>query len=776
MRRSITRSRQVSCGNNATTDEGGAIAEEYRVEYAVDRVATVSSVWMGVSMECAQCHNHKYDPFSQEDYYSLFAYFNQAADPGMQTRNGNQSPIVDLYDQEKLQLAEDLKLKVERLKEEREKHVASQQEAMLTWVAEASKQSDGVNVMPAGQTFYASLDELEGRSVACAGSDKESGELKGPVLWSEGRNQNAFQCNAQNYIDFGQAADFERDQAFSYGCWIKPEGNPSGAVLAKMNDSNAHRGFDLFVTGGTVAVHIIHSWPGNAIKVNSTDKIVPDQWQHLFVTYDGSSKAAGIKIYINGKETAWTIEQDGLTESIRSKSPLHIGRRDQGAPYRGLVDDVRIFNRVLAASEIAVLGGEDLISPLLAKPETDRTDSDRKQLSDHYFATRDEAYRAMTDQLADLGRQIEAASKPYVNVMIMSDAGSMRPTFVLERGNYDAANKDKPVQPGVPAVLPALPSDAPANRLGLAQWIASGDHPLTARVAVNRYWALLFGEGIVRTLSDFGAQGEWPSHPELLDWLAADFVENNWNIKRTIKQIVMSATYRQSSRHDADKASVDPRNRLLWRGPRFRLQAEFIRDNALAVSGLLVPTIGGPGVKPYQPPGLWNEVSLSGDVKFVQDKGRDLYRRSMYTYWKRSAPAPAMTAFDCPTREKSVMQRSRTNTPLQALVTMNDTQFMEAARVLATRSLRATGGDVDKSIRHAYRLSTAVHPSDKVQRILKSAFDEEHEIFQAETPRAEALLKVGDSEVATDLNSVDLAAMTIVASMILNLDETLTLP
>ncbi len=320
----------------------------------------------------------------------------------------------------------------------------------------------------------------------------------------------------------------------------------------------------------------------------------------------------------------------------------------------------------------------------------------------------------------------------------------------------------------------SVPNDAPSNRLGLAQWLVSTDNPLTARVAVNRYWHMFFGAGVVKTIEDFGTQGELPSHPALLDWLAVDFVENGWNVKRTIKQMLMSSTYRQSSRLTPELLERDPENRLLGRGPRFRLAGEFVRDNALAAGGLLVRKIGGAGVKPYQPPGLWNEVSLSSNVRFVQDHGEKLYRRSMYTYWKRSAPAPSLTIFDTPTREKCVLRRSRTNTPLQALVTMNDPQFVESARALAQRALREGGETLGERIAYAHRIATSLRPRPSTLSVLEEAYREELAVFRGDTERARRLLAVGESPVDKEMDPAEHAAMTIVASMILNLNATVT--
>lgn len=760
--------------NNASTDEGGAIAEEFRVEYAVDRVKTTSMVWMGLSLECAQCHNHKYDPFTQREYYRFFAYFNQASDPGMQTRSGNQSPVTEVFRDGQLDERDALKARLPEFDTRLAARRSAAGDAFQEWVARASAEAAGRDVLPADCVLHVPFDEGQGSTVASASEPVVSGTIHGKASWVDGHQGRAWECDAASWIDLGQVADFERDQKFSYGLWVKPAGNATGAPVARMQDGQAYRGFDLHFAGGKVAVHLINSWPANAVKVTTKAALKKDTWQHVFVTYDGSSKAAGIKIYFDGKPQEWTIEQDGLTDTIRTEVPLYVGRRNPGSPYRGLVDELRVYSRELTAAEVETLAGADPIAPILALASEERTESQVELLRTHYLNNLDADYRGIVQEKTALETRIAELSKPVSTVMIMKDVPQLRMTYILERGNYASPLKDREVQPGVPEILPPLPEDAPANRLAMARWLVSGQHPLTARVTVNRYWHMLFGTGLVKTLEDFGAQGEWPSHPDLLDWLALDFVENGWNIKRTLKQIVMSAAYRQSSRATPELVARDPENRLIARGPRFRLQGELLRDQALAASGLLVPVIGGPGVKPYQPPGLWNEVSLSGNVRFVQDKGEKLYRRSLYTYWKRSSPAPAMTIFDAPTREKCVLRRSRTNTPLQALVTLNDPQFVEAARALAQRVLRAQPDSVESQIELACRLATGVKPSESTVRILSEAFTEELAVFQADEARASQLLSVGESPRDEKLSTATHAAMTIVCSMILNLDESIT--
>ena len=762
------------CRNNATTDEGGAIAEEFRVEYAVDRVKTTSMIWMGLSLECAQCHNHKYDPITQQEYYQFYAYFNQASDPGMQTRRGNQAPIANVLQPELDTQRATLTEKIADLESQQTERREAAKADFDAWLAKAQTAAQSGPTLPQDAILHFALDENKGRKVADQIDPKRTGSIKGPVAWADGKHGHAFACNAKNFVDLGDVANFERTDAFSYGCWIKPKGDAGGAPIARMNDGNSFRGYDLHCAGGKVAMHIINTWPTNAIKVTTKAKLKKDQWQHVFVTYDGSSKASGIKIYFDGVEQPWDVNEDRLKDTIKNNVPLYLGRRNPGSAFQGAIDDVRVFHRNLSGAEVQALAGSDPIAPILAIAPEERNDKQLETLKNHFLNGIDKPYQELAKQLNQTRAKLNELDKPVTTVMVMSDVAKMRPTYILDRGNYASPLKDREVKMGVPAALPPLPEGATANRLGLAKWLVQPSHPLTARVTVNRYWHMLFGAGIVRTLEDFGAQGAWPTHPDLLDWLAVDFVESGWDIKRMLKMMVMSNTYQQSSRVSPELLQIDPENRLLGRGPRFRLSAELIRDNALAASGLLVPTIGGPSVKPYQPPGLWNEVSLSGNVRFVQDKGANLYRRGLYTYYKRSAPAPALTLFDAPTREKCVLRRLTTNTPLQALVTLNDVQFVEAARTLAQRALLEGGESVEAQIIHAYRLATGVRPSDRVLAILKATYDEELPVFKNDAERASGLLSVGESKRDESLDAASHAAMTVVTNMILNLDATVT--
>lgn len=764
--------------NHATSDEGGAFAEELRVEYVVDRVATTSKVWLGLTMECAQCHDHKYDPISQEEYYQFFAYFNNTADPGMQTRQGNQSPVVEVVTDQRRMKLERLEQRIKDRSDALEKYVSGTAHDFQAWAAKAtaeaadserpSKTVSGlIHWFPLEDVANESLkNEVTGSVATVERGILQTGDRDGSTsLKLDGNTQ--FVCN-------DDSTNLKHDQPFALVAWIKYDGKSSGAVFSRMDVSDDYRGYDLWIQGGSVGSHIIHKWSENAIKVVSKTKLKPNTWQHVVVTYDGSMKADGVKIYIDGELSGNLVEADSLSATIETTTPFRIGSRSSGANWKGEVDDVRIYARALEPNEVPHAKGH-LIEAILATPQTDRSAEQKKALRQYYLANFDTMYQTLRKQLDEASQQLSETEAVRLTSMIMSDnpPEKMRMTYVLDRGQYDSPQKDSPVSVGVPSALPELPKDAPANRLGLAHWLTDPNHPLTARVAVNRYWTMLFGNGLVRTASDFGAQGSPPTHPELLDWLAVDFVESGWDVKRMLKLLVMSQTYRQSSRREAKHAEQDPENLLLARSPRFRLHGEFIRDSALSIAGLLVEELGGPGVKPYQPANIWNEVSLNGGLRYKRDSGAKLYRRSLYTYWKRSAPMPNMLIFDVPSREKCVVKRARTNTPLQALVTLNDPQFVEAGRAFAARLIQSES-DPRQRIDLAYRLATARPASAREIDVLTRILRRQRERF-AETPEsAEQFLAVGQWQPDGSIAPLEHAAWTVIAQMILNLDETLT--
>lgn len=778
-----TLDQQIASGfnrNHPSSDEGGAIAEELRVSYVVDRVKTTSNVWLGLSMECGQCHDHKYDPISQKEYYQFYAYFNNTADPGMQTRRGNQAPVVEVVDpvrQEKLATLEARIIESQRQLDDHRKKAAP---AFDAWAKKASAElaaSPPTVEEPEGLAHWFALDETSGNKLLNAATGAVLTIEKGK-LESADRDgvSKALKLNGRTQFKADVSPELEFDKPFSLALWLKFTG-AAGAILSKMDDRAAHRGFDLWVQGKGIGVHVVNTWPSNALKVVSKDQLKQGKWQHVVVTYDGSHKQEGVKIYIDGKLSAHQVEADSLDATIATKQPFRVGSRSTGANFKGEIDDLRIYDRVIPEAELAAVKGGDPIQGILALAIEKRTENQQEVLLTHYLGKEDKDYKQLTTTHAKfLKEQSDLQQKPTTS-MVMEDnePNKKRMTYVLERGHYESPKKDEEIHPAIPAILPPLPDDAPANRLGLARWLFADDHPLTSRVAVNQIWQLFFGTGIVATPADFGAQGSFPSHPGLLDWLAVDFRENGWDIKRLVRQIVTSQAYRQCSDVRPGDLEKDPENLLLARAPRFRLPAEFIRDNALDLGGLLLrDQVGGPGVKPYQPPGLWAEVGLGGNPKFVQDHGDKLYRRSLYTYWKRSAPPPAMQIFDAPTRETCVLKRPITNTPLQALAAMNDIQMIEASRHFAERIMREGGETPESRAGFAFESATAREPNTRETSAVLGVYQDGLEKYRAAPEAAEALLSAGESKRDNTLDPADHAAWTLVASLILNLDEVLT--
>ncbi|MBB22763.1 MAG: hypothetical protein CMN04_07760 [Roseibacillus sp.] len=764
--------------NHATSDEGGAFAEELRVEYVVDRVKTTANVWMGMTMECAQCHDHKYDPITQREYYQMFAYFNNTTDPGMQTRGGNQSPVVNVPPREQARKLADLRKAIEASDQNLKEYRQNAATKHLEWLRVAEKSAGDALPEPAGLAHFFPLNERGGKQIK-ASVGGGVGQIGGRVYPAKRGNGGGLRFDGKTAITFESWPSRERNQAFTFAAWLKVPDNGNGAVVARIDVGQNYRGYDLWLQKRSIGTHIVSSWPQNALKVVSAQPLAADKWQHVVVMYDGSSKASGIKIFVDGKLVANKVEQDSLKDSIVTQTPFKIGSRSKDGNYNGEVDELRIYNRALSEAELQQLGG-DPIKAILAISPISRTPEQKTALLDYFLSSKDEQYQQLTaahDAL--LAEESGIKGQKGTSVMVMQDnaANKARKTYILDRGAYDQPIKEGPnavVNPGVPAILPKIPEGASSNRLGLAKWLTTGANPLTARVAVNRYWALLFGRGLVKSVDDFGNQGSPPSHPELLDWLAVDFVESGWNVKRMLKQIALSATYRQASRLTPQLAKGDPENILLARSPRFRLQGEFIRDTALDLSGLLVEKVGGPSVKPYQPSNIWNEVSLNGGLRYKRDNGEKLYRRSMYTYWKRSAPMPNMLIFDAPTREKCMIQRPITNTPLQALVTLNDPQFVEAARALGQRLIKEGGKDTASRIDYGFKLALSRPATDKEAEVIERVLDDQLTRFRSDPNKAKEFLAVGEVTRDETIDAVEHAAWMVVGQLLLNMDETLT--
>ncbi|HLK59906.1 MAG TPA: DUF1553 domain-containing protein [Chthonomonadaceae bacterium] len=769
--------------NHPINFEGGAIPEEYQAAYIEDRIDTTATTFMGLTLRCAQCHDHKYDPFTQKDYYRFYAYFNNITEQGLDGQQGNAVPYMKAPNPEQQEQMDALVRKVAEVEGARTARAAEAAPEEAVWEKTTLAALDKAAPVSAGMVAHFDLEENSGTQVVNT-VNKVAAPIVGKAAWAAGKVGKALSLDGKSYADLGNAVTFERTDKFSYGAWVYPTAGGAMTVLSKMDDASNFRGWDMYLGDGRVYIHIIHEWEKNAIRVNTKMAIPQNQWTHVFATYDGSSKAKGVHVYINGKPAELDVTHDALTDTIQTGKPVTIGRRTPGAPFKGMLDEVRIYNRELTAVEVAQLSGFDTLRPMLATPAEKRTKDQQQAVAAYYLDNYDAKYKQINAELAEWKQKQTDLDKTIPTTMVMQEREKPRDTFMLIRGQYDQ-HGDK-VTAGVPAVFPPLPTDAPNNRLGMAKWLASPTHPLTARVAVNRTWQMLFGAGLVRTPENFGLQGELPTHPELLDWLATDFISpfpplspsgGPWDTKALVRLLVTSATYRQSSHVTPQLEAKDPENRLWAHGPRFRLPAEFVRDQALALSGLLVDKIGGPSVHPYQPPGLWEELAFGGGFSaqtYVQDHGEALYRRSMYTFWKRTCPPPSLQTFDAPEREFCMVRRSVTNTPLQALVLMNDPTYIEASRKLAERIMTEGGATSEARIAWAFRLATCRLPKEAEKRALLTLYNVQYATFARDNAAAMKLLSVGESKRNEKLDTRELAAWASVASVLLNLDETIT--
>ena len=763
---------------NITSNEGGLIPEEYLVLYTRDRVETTAQVWLGLTAGCAVCHEHKFDPMSQKEFYELAAFFNNTTQGAMDGNIKDTPPIVMVPRIEDRARWDVLSREVAEVRKQTEERKHAARAEFDKWLGNARPDALYAKLPSSQLVLHALLSDGGTNSAAMlVGSQLRPLATEKPLAWDKGHvAAQALKIKTDAILELQEVGDFEKDQAFSYGCWVKlPRNNMGGAIIARMDDAREFRGWDLWVEGNKIGAHIIHKWPQDALKVVANEALKPNQWTHVFVTYDGSAKPSGLNIYYNGVlQQAKTVQTDTLKNTIKAEVPFKIGQRHSTSPMDGvLIQDLRVYARALATAEVETLARGTRAAWLVQKPAGQRSPQEKDELFAWWLPDNDQAYKELTGRLRSLEAE-EAGIKARGTVAhVMQEKPDEPMAYVLYRGDYD--KRRDPVKPSTPRFLPPFPSDAPKNRLGLAQWLLRPEHPLTTRVTVNRFWQEVFGTGLVRTSGDFGVSGELPSHPELLDWLAIEFRERNWDVKDFFRLLVTSSTYRQSAVTTPLKLEKDRENRLLSRGPRFRMDAEMIRDHALASSGLLVRKIGGPSVKPYQPPGVWEAVAMIGSNTrdYRPDKGENLYRRSLYTFWKRSAPPASMEILNAPNRETCVVRRERTNTPLQALLTLNDPQFVEAARILAEKALKEGGGQNEERLHYlAGRLVARPFRPEEV-KILEASLHDLHEHFKAQPEEARKLLAVGETKSDPGLDPSTHAAWTMLVNQLMNLDEVL---
>lgn len=753
--------------NHRTSAEGGIVPEEFRVEYVADRAETTSNVWLGLTMGCARCHDHKYDPILQKDFYRMFAFFNNVPEKGLVYNWGNEEPYIKApttAQQKTLKKWDDkiavsearwnaLTPEVEKDQRKWEKKMAKSRSAEWTLTdGLVFRQSGGEKITGCGEKGSVKTDE----HCELPSTDAPVGPAR------------AF--DGKQFVEAGtDIANFEYLDPFTFAAWVKPD-SPKGAILSHSEEYFEGTGHGLYVIDGKLRLHIVFRWTDIGLRVETAAPLKLHEWQHVLVTYDGKRKASGVTMYVDGKPQEMKVLFDDLNWPMKSKVPFRIGAGG-GLRFNGAIGDVRVYNYALSREQAAVIPLRETVQQLAAMPLADRTPAQNNKIR---FAFLDRGapkdVRAARLDLAGLREGREGYYRTIPTVMVMVESEKPRDAFILRRGAYD--NHGEKVTPGVPGVLPPMKLEWPNNRLGLARWLVDRGNPLTARVAVNRFWQMYFGTGLVKTVEDLGSQGEWPVHQDLLDWLAVEFMDSGWDVRAMQKKIVMSATYRQTSRTTPEMLQRDPENRLLARGPRLRLGPEMIRDQALAASGLLVEKVGGPSVKPYQPAGLWQE--LAGGKGYEPDKGEGLYRRSLYSFWKRTSPPPFMVNFDSPNRETCTVRETRTDTPLQALDLMNDESFLEASRKFGERLMKEGGTSPEQRIDYAYRLMLARAPKPSEKQVMLQALDTFDARYRKDPKSATDFLAYGPSPRDPKLNPADLAAYTAVASLLLNLDETVT--
>ncbi|GAB5444315.1 MAG: PSD1 and planctomycete cytochrome C domain-containing protein [Fuerstiella sp.] len=740
---------------NVTTSEGGSIDEEYYVRYAVDRVETTSTVWLGLTAGCAACHDHKFDPLTQKEFYQLFSYYFSLTERAMDGNALLPPPSVKVPTAEQLDQKNSLSAE---LKSAEEKVAAALAE--IAYVDPSPEK-------PLGDLVQADYVWIDDELPAGA---KPQGNGPDPFRFVEGpdhpvhsgtrsttRTGNGDEITQHFFTGATDKLKIEPGAMLFAYCYLDPK-NPPQTVQLQFNDGS----WDHRATWGADKAFLA----GRNDAKNRQMGPLPatGKWVRLEV----SAEAVGLK---PGSElNGWAFTQVGGTVHWDTAGVVRpsLSEADQHSQF--------VWEQFAAKTKFA--GVPEDVKKIISADAAKRNDQQKQQLTNYFLQhVHPTAAKKLAEPMQHRDRvqqQLAALEKQIPATLVMEERPEPRQAHILERGEYTL--KRDPVQSAVPEWIAAPVPGAPENRLGLAMWLTQPSHPLTARVTVNRFWQQLFGIGLVRTAEDFGVQGEQPSHPELLDWLALDFIQSGWNVKQTLKQVVMSATYQQSSAVRPEKLQIDPENRLLARGPRFRLDAEVIRDQALAVSGLLIGRIGGKSVKPYQPAGLWKPVGFGGSntATFVQDSGDKLFRRSMYTFWKRTVPPPSMATFDAPDRETCQVRRARTNTPLQALVLMNDVQYVEAARKFAEGVLRQSGLDAAQRVQWAVKSVLARQPTSSEQEALLQLQSEAAEQFAAQPEEAQKLLQAGEAPVDQTFDPVELASWTMVTHVILNLSETVT--
>lgn len=755
---------------NATTNEGGVIPEEFEAIYAKDRVDTTGAIFLGLTVGCATCHDHKFDPILQRDFYSMAAFFRNTTQKPLDGNIRDPQPVVFVPPSGEESRWTEL---LERERQLRAERARVRQESLARFNKAPATTATGVAKLEAPAYL---LTEQAGRAAGVEWKDSAHGG---------GGRQLEFFAKGKLPLSPAAVGDLSADHPFTIATWVYFPAKGSQTIASRFIPTDPEdktetkidrNGWVFEIEDGRPKFTMLGDNVRDRVAIRAKDQLKRDAWHHVTVSYDGSRRWDGLRLFADGDqlEPGYSNDWRTLRGEIRNQQPTLLGSSPSGSrDCNGCaLQDFRIFNHAVTSEDAALISATRLIEAARSKSPSAWTAAERDAFAVYYRVRLDKDAQAVAAESEKIAAQILDLRRRGGQTHVMIEKPEAPFANILYRGMYDQP-RDK-VTPSTPAVLPPMSDKLPRNRLGLAQWLIAPENPLLSRVTVNRFWQELFGSGIVRSSEDFGSQGEAPSHAELLDWLAVEFRESGWDVKRLFRLIVTSSTYRQLALTTPEKLQKDPQNRLLSRGPRFRMDGEMVRDLALSASGLLNPRIGGPSVNPYQPTGIWETVAMKeSDTRFYfQDHGDSLYRRSLYTFWKRSAPSPAMEIFNAPTRELCTARRERTNTPLQALVVMNDPQFVEAARSLAEHAMQKAH-DADSRLDYIGEriLSRPLTPPEHeiVRRELKDLV----RFYDSNPKEAKRLVSVGESKFDARLSLPEFAAWTMVASNILNLDEAL---
>ncbi len=765
--------------NHQQNLEGGIVEEEFQTEYVMDRTNTFGEAFMAMSVGCARCHDHKYDPISQKNYYELFGFFNNVLEAGQISWNEDMpTPTLLLPTEKQEQVISEIRKNIESQEKKTSETIASSGKYATAWINEQGYRTLTTQIIPsqglqARYLFNGSLVSATDTSKK-AEMKHDAGATGDKPAFVSGRGGQVLSLNGDSYLDLNGVGVFRRSEPFSVGVWVWiPKTMKDGVIFHKSEAERLYnfKGFHVNMKNNRLEILMAHTAPSNAIIKLAEKDVVREKWIQLTLRYDGSSKASGFELYQDGEPVAMEVVKDKLYKDIiffRKNEPgIQIGGWWRGVGFKdGKVSDMVIYDRALTTFEIGILANKTRWSDLAAKPSVALNETEKNILTNYYINAVDTNVRNEFSILKKLRTALSDSVQDIKQIMVMEEMPKPKKTTILLRGQYDQPGQE--VFPNTPADILPYPASLPRNRLGLAKWLTLQDHPLTSRVAVNRIWQQFFGIGLVKTSEDFGNQGNLPSHPQLLDWLAVEFRESGWDIKKLVKLIVLSETYKQDSHTSPELREMDPENRLLGRGPSNRLTAEMMRDNALSACGIINLKIGGESIKPYQPEGLW-EIN---NASYKADSTDAMYRRSLYVVAKRTVPHPTMATFDASERSSCLSRRQRTNTPLQALVVLNDPAYLEAAKVLGEKMSRESNNDA--AITLAYKKLTGRTPGVKEMDLLRALQKTELEKFRSYPDKAKGLLAVGIYQIDKNIDRALIAANTIVASTIMNSDAAIT--